>query len=159
MRKIRTKLKWLIGRYYLILTLNLKKRNVGGHMSTQLVLSFEPNGATTESLTKHVDSTHHTLDFSCRQAYSCFAKASKSVALSFSKLPGIRAQILHTKQWQNGSQTVRWTPSLDPSTWKPLTWDTSCTCLLLSSLCWNSRHCHLRCHCVDRAKSANDFMA
>lgn len=35
-------------------------------MSTQLVLSFEPNGATKESLTKHVDSTHHTLDFSGR---------------------------------------------------------------------------------------------
>lgn len=34
-------------------------------MSTQLVLSFEPNGATKESLTKHVNSTHHTLAFSC----------------------------------------------------------------------------------------------
>lgn len=71
---------------------------IGRNMSTQLVLSFEPNGATKESLTKHMNSTHHTLAFSCSQAKCCFAKASKSVALSFSKLPGIRAQILQTQQ-------------------------------------------------------------
>lgn len=69
-------------------------------MSTQLVLSFEPNGATNESLTKHMDSTYSPLVFSSSQAKGCFAKASKSVALSFSKLQGIRAQILQTKQWQ-----------------------------------------------------------
>lgn len=72
----------------------------GGHMSTQLVLSFEPNGATRETVTKRVNSTRHTLAFSCSRATCGFAKASKSVALSFSKLPSIRAQILQTKQWQ-----------------------------------------------------------
>lgn len=40
------------------------------------------------------------------------------------------------------------TPSLWPEDRKLLTWDTSCTCLLLSSFCWNSRHCQLHCHCV-----------
>lgn len=43
---------------------------------------------------------------------------------------------------------VKWTPSLWPEDRKLLTWDTSCTCLLLSSLCWNSKHCQLHCHCV-----------
>lgn len=56
---------------------------------------------------------------------------------------------LWDKQWQNESRTVKWTPSLWPEDRKLLTWDTSCTCLLLSSLCWNSRHCQLHCHCVD----------
>lgn len=43
---------------------------------------------------------------------------------------------------------MKWTPSLWPEDRKLLTWDTSCTCPLLSSLCWNSRHCQLHCHCV-----------
>lgn len=49
---------------------------------------------------------------------------------------------------QNESRTVKWTPSLWPEDRKLLTWDTSCTCLLLSSLCWDSRHCQLHWHCV-----------
>lgn len=56
---------------------------------------------------------------------------------------------LWDKQWQNESRTVKWTPSLWPEDRKLLTWDTSCTCLLLSSLCWNSRHCQLHCHRLD----------
>lgn len=41
------------------------------------------------------------------------------------------------------------TPSLWPEDRKLLTWDTSCTCLLLSSLCWNSRHCQLHWYYCD----------